>query len=411
MKLLFILPCIFAAALAPAQQIALHNVYFDRDKCDLSTTLTEQIDSVYDKLEREGTINIGIAGAVSPHFNTRKANVISDKRARTVNNYLVSRGLKPENITIKKGPSMQNRLTTGRDDYRLDNRMYYQVIVNKPKDEYLRLTKPDTTIIPELKSQYFAVYLRSGNIITGREGTMITFTDNCFEHLDGRRVDCDIVILELKEFFKNSSMLAQQLTTNSNGNPLVTGGMLSITVRCNGEKLKVKENKTFEVKMPAWLEDKGMEVFTGNDNGSNWNQAGRNISNISRNSMPETAGSEGPDFYKMNLNSLGWINCDKFMDRSDTTHFAVTFPDSLTPAVLLVFTKLNSILPAAKIEKGQAKFEKVPKNEPARLLVYSEQNGKMYMATKELSISETKLEMDVKQVGREEFRDKLHEFD
>jgi hypothetical protein len=411
MKLLLILPCILAACLAPAQKIALHNIYFDRDKCDLNDKLTTQLDSVYDKLPREGTINLGIVGSIRTEASTKKANLISDKRAHTVNDYLVSRGLKQENITIKKEPSFQNRLTTGRDNYRLDDRMYYQVIVHKPENEYIRLVKPDTTIIPELKPQYFAVYLRSGNIITGREGTVIMFTDNCFEHLDGRRVECEVVIIELREYFRNSSMLAQQLTTGSNGQPLITGGMLSIKISCNGEQLKVKENKTFEVRMPAWLENKGMQVFAGNQDGTNWDQTGRNISNVSRNSITGMAGSDGPDYYKMSFNQLGWINCDKFMDRTDTTHFFVQFTDTLQPKVLLVFTKMNSILAANALGHGKAKFERIPENEPARLLVYAEKNKRMYMYTKDITVGKIDQDVKLKEVGREEFRQKLREFD
>jgi hypothetical protein len=410
MKHLLLIILMFAAAGSSAQKVSLYTIVFHPDDHTLTERLSSQLDTMYDKLQRGATLNLGIAGGIGTHLSTRQANRISERRAKTVSDYLIARGLDPADVAIRKTPSLQNRLTADKSSKKHDKRMRYEVIVHKPRNEYRRLVRPDTTIIPETQPQYFAVYLRSGNVIVGREGTRISFTDNCFEHMNGTRVECEVLILELKEFFTNSSMLAQSLATRSGQRPLETGGMLSIKVYCNGKELKVKENKTFEVKMPAYLKNQGMEVFQGNSDGSDWKRTGQEFRNVPRSSVQGMEGSEGPDFYQMQFNKLGWINCDKFMAIENPVKLTVKFPDTLQPSVVLIFHKMNSILPAAA-DSGKASFEKVPANEPATLLVYAIKNKRMYLYTKDLNVSEEEQQADMKLVSRDHFRMRLREFD
>jgi hypothetical protein len=131
---------------------------------------------------------------------------------------------------------------------------------------------------------------------------------------------------------------------------------------------------------------------------------------VPRSSVQGMEGSEGPDFYQMQFNKLGWINCDKFMAIENPVKLTVKFPDTLQPSVVLIFHKMNSILPAAA-DSGKASFEKVPANEPATLLVYAIKNKRMYLYTKDLNVSEEEQQADMKLVSRDHFRMRLREFD
>jgi hypothetical protein len=75
---------------------------------------------------------------------------------------------------------------------------------------------------------------------------------------------------------------------------------------------------------------------------------------------------------------LGWINCDRFLERKDLVVLRVSTDQTVGASVVLVLKNINSILPGTKVRNG---FQfKVPKNEEVVIVSMAYQDGKPCIA-------------------------------
>lgn len=89
-----------------------------------------------------------------------------------------------------------------------------------------------------VKSETFDVDAKKDTVITGYEGTVLVLPRGCFKNAKGDIVT-EIVKIELAEALILDNMLLSNLTTNSNGQPLETDGMIYFNVTSNGEQVTV----------------------------------------------------------------------------------------------------------------------------------------------------------------------------
>ena len=128
-------------------------------------------------------------------------------------------------------------------------------------------------------TQHFTASPRKVSVITATKGLQVTVDPAVLEKEDGSPVDgkIEVSIIELttsEELFKSNA------ATISNGRLLSSGGSYFIGMQCNGQKLKVKKNKSFTVMFPI-ISDQEMQLFYGQrnaiDNSMNWISAGMNL--------------------------------------------------------------------------------------------------------------------------------------
>ncbi len=121
--------------------------------------------------------------------------------------------------------------------------------------------------------QVFTVSADKGGEIKAAEGTKVIIPPTAFVDAAGRIIEGNVVI-KLEEFYNYADIIAANLTTASNGEQLVTGGMVKLTAFKNNEEVQLGNGKAVGLQMPAKNFDPGMELFLAANNKSNKNYAG-----------------------------------------------------------------------------------------------------------------------------------------
>jgi|SRR5688572_8814945 len=306
-------------------------------------------------------------------------------------------------------------------------------------DEFLR--KFDET------SQIFNNPTNKPIKIKGKQGTTIYINPADLETENGQPVGKAIQI-ELKELSNRQQLLNSNAQTVSEGQLLVSGGAFYVNVTSEGQKVNLKEGKTYSVSLPR-LSDDEMSLFYGQRdslNRMNWKQADQKfvlqkiatepsrsyqtiiVTGKDSASVTTQANVSEEEYQKqlresrmsdkvyspVALNQFGWINCDRFY-KQDDPKTAVQFSvannavDLKYALVSLILEDINSIMQSAyylndaNIE-GNA-FENVPVGLKARFLAVSYQQEKIYATlTNELRVRENHDEqLMLKEMSEEEF--------
>jgi hypothetical protein len=99
------------------------------------------------------------------------------------------------------------------------------------------------------------------------EGTEVGVPAGAFVTNSGRKIRSEIK-LQIEEYYRLSDMIAAKLSTTSNGDLLVTGGMLKITATLpDGEPLQLQRGYALDIRMPTNRYDDAMQLFTAANNG------------------------------------------------------------------------------------------------------------------------------------------------
>lgn len=175
-------------------------------------------------------------------------------------------------------------------------------------------------------TQSFTVNSSQYQTVKGVNGTVIRFAPNTFVTSSGQAVTGDLKV-ELLEVLDKSSMLTNGVATESNGEMIISGGELKLTVSQNGENLVVANGLNGPaIYVPTNQSDPNMDLFVGNedDNGDvTWTITDSlNINSTTGDSLNFSDSSvvwDYPEYYYFDFNTpnLGWINCDFFWNNPD----------------------------------------------------------------------------------------------
>lgn len=120
------------------------------------------------------------------------------------------------------------------------------------------------TGIDKMQSQLFKININKDTVLKTINGAFLDIPNGSIASSD------TIVELEIKEAFTLEQMIKANLTTQSNGQPLSSGGMIYINA-AGGQTIKIV--KAIRVAVPTKSIDKKMQLYKGEeaDNGINWN--------------------------------------------------------------------------------------------------------------------------------------------
>ncbi|GAB2827723.1 hypothetical protein [Ferruginibacter profundus] len=116
--------------------------------------------------------------------------------------------------------------------------------------------------------QEFIIEAAKGGEINCNAGTKFSIPPAAFYDANGKLASGEIKIC-VEEFYSYADMIAANLVTMSDGNQLVTGGMVKITASKDSVELELRNNKTINLSMPARYYDAEMELFYGEKNTGN----------------------------------------------------------------------------------------------------------------------------------------------
>ncbi|MCU0429495.1 MAG: hypothetical protein MUF42_05935 [Cytophagaceae bacterium] len=244
--------------------------------------------------------------------------------------------------------------------------------------------------------QKFSVNPESYITVTANKGTIISIPANVFEYANGSPVE-DNVTLDVKEIFEESGMILSGVTTQSNGQILVSGGELFISATANGQEVFLDENATISIQVPIeGSPDSNMGLFVDNQDSSgvNWTLADTSIA-VRSDTLRQNF------YYSFSVSNLGWINCDYFYNRSNT-YLTVNMPslDALagkTVKYANCFAVYKDFLSVTDVyAQGTCQATTCPThsfrglaglNEPVYLITIADIGGKLHYSKKEITIT------------------------
>tara|TARA_B100000497_G_scaffold106924_1_gene124140 strand:- start:2580 stop:3530 length:951 start_codon:yes stop_codon:yes gene_type:complete len=194
--------------------------------------------------------------------------------------------------------------------------------------------------------QNFTIDVSSPVLITGNQGTTIQFYANSFEDAAGNSItgNVDIELIEIYEK-KDMLFLNKQTLGDNNGNlsPLISGGEFKITASKGGNEVYLKQGTAYNATVQAPNgTDPNMGIFYQNsvtDDTLTWTADEDTFTNFV---------FLGDGFYDVYFRSLGWVNCDYFMNQpGNQTSVSVNVPNGFNNtncSIFISFDGYNSLV-------------------------------------------------------------------
>ncbi len=313
--------------------------------------------------------------------------------------------------------------------------------INDRLDEFLKSNHS--------KSQFFKINPSDTSKIVGVKGSIITFYPNSFVKRNGDNlVENDSVQICLVEVYEKSEMIYNNVHTISNGRPLVSSGMIHIQALLKSDTLKLKDGCKFKIEFENKNRVSNSNLFYGEiDSGNlNWieyipdtitirteeifrldygvdsvrinlvkivegdtieiDNSGFNydgLENIDTVALSKIEEAYLP-YFALDSKKLNWINCDYFLNISDTTYLNVAGDINPDAQIYLILDSTNSVLPLVYYKSKY--FKGLPSGYKAKLLSVSSQGGQLKYDLKNI---ETGKDLEVKLNPVEVDKEKLKE--
>lgn len=184
-------------------------------------------------------------------------------------------------------------------------------------------------------------------------------------------------------------MIARDIPGISTDNQVIaSGGMVLITVLCDGQPLQLLPGRSLKIQIPNTLQQNDLLVFRGlTQNGvlSAWENTGEPVflaDWISTSSGLPVSG------YEIIATQVSWVNCGHFLEEP-TSSFCVQLPlgfSDLNTEAYIVFENMLTVVPLAPNADGAYCFENAPKGYLVRLVTVSKLGGEYWLGNKQTEI-------------------------
>jgi hypothetical protein len=295
-------------------------------------------------------------------------------------------------------------------------------------------------------SQTFTISANKSREVTGKAGTIISINPEDLTTLKNEPVVKNIEI-ELKELTNQQQLLKANAQTVCGGKLLVSGGAYYINLRSDGQQLKLKPGKSLAVRFPKLTNDP-MFLFAGYHDTlgeMQWNQrrqtfrpnsaeqAWRDTRNVKveydgdileidtlakRKPKEKTEKEQQKEqayaklYAAMEIQSLGWVNCDRFYAIPNKTSVSFKFDPKdkiVFASIYLIFDDINSIAQTyyGAMEGGSANpgLQDMPMGAKVRLVAFSLKDNKMMAHSSRLTIGKNEtISIAMKETSNEELK-------
>jgi hypothetical protein len=327
------------------------------------------------------------------------------------------------------------------------------MVINCKEKENLTTSK-EIEKLSESPQSFTLVHDKATKLET-RNGATITIEPNTFEFIDGKSPD-KTIHLDVKEVYQKSEMILNNLTTTSDGRLLESLGMIFMEASSEGKQLRLKSNKSISVSIPNKNGIYNGELFYGEKTDSvlNWKYSGTtrdttevvetilyrtierdtikrttykyinglrvNVSEtifLSEGDRPISNGIDSArmmpmERYEFQIENLGWINCDRFVEVEEKVDFTVKLENHRDPVGYLVFSSINSVMPVYFDKNGEAMLSNLPKDYNVDLLVIDKIKDNMMWEKKALKIrSDNEIVLKTSKISKEKLKAALKALD
>ncbi len=228
------------------QDIHSHNIYFPNNETDINIKDSEILDRFIDSLEISTHCKILITGYADNVGNEKLNYSLSEKRAISVRNYLLSKDILTENLTIQtSGPVLDPNKNKNENERQFNRRVEIKVSCDLEK-------KVDFKSIASSNPNF-----ENDTIIKGKNGTELKIKKGAFYPIKIK--DVNIQIKELSSYCDSIPDDVETLTDN--GICLASGGMAFISATYKKKPVKKSFKDAFEVKIPIQQNDSTMDFY------------------------------------------------------------------------------------------------------------------------------------------------------
>jgi hypothetical protein len=198
--------------------------------------------------------------------SARSSKTANDRTTKnSVSNNSVPTGSSPVKPAIAKSTSKRSKYTQVRDKNTAEQKQVF------PLQDYSKdtLSTKQTSAAEaramlsnffkqlEKPAQQFTVSNKRDTIITGRDGTALLIPAYAF-------AGTDEVVITMKEYYSYQDIVTNKLSTLSNDEQLVTGGMLHLMATVNGKEVDLQPGKSIRWFIPDTTPAMGqMQLFNG----------------------------------------------------------------------------------------------------------------------------------------------------
>lgn len=390
-KLLFFLLLTLLGRPVFSQPHCTQVVYFDKGDYQLSDPAKTSLRQFTGMLQGRSTATITVSGFADGQGDSAFNMALSKKRANAVRNFLITRGINKNSITLKyHGETVPVGHSRGAPDNEKDRKVVIMVKMPNHTETHLgsvRKKGPYKLIVPSSK-------MRKGEeIYWDLENTSVRFPANSLLLASGEPASEDVRI-ELTEFYKPSEMVQFDFSSQDKEQSPEYIGAIYISAQCQCGELQLKRGRPVEIipllrKKTLVLSD--LEAFAGvqQEGIISWKQS-ELVALAWDTSDAKPTGKNNPAG-KMNSlliksGQLGWIGYARAYTPGEKTHLRVETDTSCKPLVSLVFKDIHSIMvPARKTSDGAFLFENVPVGRKATLVILGWVAGRVKYAVKEIT--------------------------
>lgn len=183
--------------------------------------------------------------------------------------------------------------------------------------------------------QEFTIDASAGGVITGAQGTKVTFQPNSFG-LNGVPVTGNVTV-KLIEIYDKASMLLKDKSTlgmraNGDKEALKSAGEFFVNAEQDTNNLELLEMASVESRPIDFADlDGGMQIFRGDDDtNGNWVEADEDNDGENDNAQIKDGGGANGEFatYNYDIGDFGWTNLDRWYSfTGPKTQLYIDVPD------------------------------------------------------------------------------------
>lgn len=120
-----------------------------------------------------------------------------------------------------------------------------------------------------------------------------------------------------------------------------------------------------------------------------------NTTDITSGDLTKQMSADDANYYSLNVDWLGWVNCDRFL-KSGKPLREVCSKIGNGGMIFLICKRIKSRMSPVRQENGAFTFANLPVNEPIRLLAVCVKDGKIYIDSKDLNVSASRNNYELK---------------
>lgn len=274
-------------------------IYFETAKYELSSNSLKTLNFLIDTLKKSDSFSVYLRGNTDDVGDSLYNINLSNLRVQSIKDYFISKGIKSEFIKSfaygEAKPISDNNSDAGKQK----NRNVEIWIQFYPKPVPLKIEKIDSSRVSDLLMQIrnplqeFCIDNSRDTFIKCEEGTIILIKADIFRLSNKAKGKC--INIKVKEVYKKSEMIFENLSTLSNGQLLESQGMFYIEAYdFYGKELNLLPNKNLVIFSPTDKVKNSNLIFDGeidpHDSNINWTNAKANVlSNFSLNEFDNCA--------------------------------------------------------------------------------------------------------------------------